>query len=268
MANKRRETTWERPSAFYNKLTKYAVYTLIAVFFLWSFTGIEITIDRVLFGLLETGSLLERAWPPAWSQRYAELIWRGMYDSVGMAFWATTIGVVVSIPFAILGAENFAPKPVYYVSRGIMILSRTFHPLILGIIFVKAVGIGPFAGILTFVVGTVGYWSKLMAEDIENIDMGPMNAVRATGAGQFTSLIYGVVPQVLPRAVGLTIYRWDSNIRGSLIIGIVGAGGIGSTLLNSYQRYEYDLTLTILLVIAALVLLGEGVSARLRTWVK
>lgn len=258
------KTQWERPSSFYNVYTKFAVYLVVAAFIIWSLTGVELTIDRLIVGLQEAGELIDAAWPPNYSPRYRSLIISGVIDSVGIAFLATLIGVLLSIPFAFMGAKNLAPQSTYLFSRGIFVASRAFHPLIIGIIFVKAVGIGVFAGIATFVFGTVGYWAKLLAEDIEDIRDRKLDALRASGASSIQMITYGVVPQVLPRAVGLTIYRWDSNLRGSVVIGIVGGGGIGLTLLNSYQRYEYDFTLAILIVIIAIVILGEVVSAVFR----
>lgn len=257
-------TTWTRPTAFYNHKIKWLVYALVGVFILWSFTGIEFDLDRFIQGIGPFMDVIDRAWPPDFGARQLKLIWNGMVESVGIAFLATAIGIVISIPFSLLAAENLAPKPIYYPSRMLIILSRSFHPLILGIIFVKAVGVGPFAGILTFVTGTIGYWAKLMAEDIEDMDEGPVDATRAVGANRLQTVIYSIVPQVTPRAVAISIYRWDSNIRASTVIGIVGAGGIGLTLINSYGSYDYDFTLAILITIVVIVLIGEVASAYLR----
>lgn len=255
---------WERPSPFYNKYTKLLVYGIIVFFVLWSFWGIGWSWDRIIAGWGQLLGVLDIAWPPNFEERYHSLYWNGVYDSVGMAVLATIAGVIVSIPFAFMGASNIAPRPMYYFARGMFIFTRAFHSLIVGIVFVTAVGTGVFAGILTFTFSTVGYWSKLLAEDIEDITENKLDAVRATGATPMTVLIYAVIPQILPRAVALTIYRWDSNIRGSVVIGIVGAGGIGLTLLNSYRRYEYDVTLAIIIIIIAIVLVGEVISALIR----
>lgn len=257
-------STWRRPTAFYNHKIKWLVLAGIGAFVLWSFAGIEFDIERFLRGIDPFLTVINRAWPPDFGPRQRKLILNGLTESVGIAFLATAIGIVLSIPFSLMAASNFAPPWIYYPSRLVVILSRTFHPLILGILFVKAVGVGAFAGILTFVTGTIGYWAKLMAEDIEDIDSSQVDAIRATGAGRLQAIIYGVVPQIVPRAVGITIYRWDSNIRASTVIGIVGAGGIGLTLINSYGRYDYDFTLAILISIIGLVLIGEGVSAVIR----
>jgi phosphonate transport system permease protein len=178
-----------------------------------------------------------------------------------MATLSTALGVLIGIPIAVMAARNVAPPPVYAAGRGIISLGRTFHEIIVAILFVKAVGFGPFAGMLTLTWGSIGFFGKLLAEQIENIDRGQVEAVRATGAGRGAVLLFGVLPQVLPRLVGLTIYQWDVHLRQSTIIGIVGAGGIGTTLYNSFARYDYDFSLAILLVIVAIVLLAEAVSA-------
>lgn len=265
MATKRNyPSEWKRPTVFHNHRIKWLILTIVTAFVVWSFLGIDFDVERFIKGIDPFLTVLDRAWPPDFGPRQRKLIVNGLTESVGIAFLATAIGVVLSIPFSLMAASNFAPPWVYYPSRLIVVLSRTFHPLILGILFVKAVGVGAFAGILTFVTGTVGYWAKLMAEDIEDIDSNQVDAIRATGASRLQSIMYGVIPQIIPRAVGITIYRWDSNIRASTVIGIVGAGGIGLTLINSYGRYDYDFTLAILISIIALVLMGEGVSAILR----
>jgi phosphonate transport system permease protein len=156
------------------------------------------------------------------------------------------------------------PMPVYLVARSIIVLSRTFHEVIVAIFFVKVVGFGPLAGLLTLIVASVSFIAKMIAEDIENMSMGQIEAIRATGASFPKLLIYAVQPQVLPRYLGVAIYRLDANIRHSTVVGIVGAGGIGMTLTATFKRYDYDFSLAILLTIIALVFLGEIFS----NWVR
>src|SRR5258706_10074550 len=181
-----------------------------------------------------------------------------------MATLSTLLGVLIGIPVAVLAARNVVPLPVYAGGRATIMVVRTFHELIIAIVLVKAVGFGALAGTLTLTLTSINSFSKLLAEQIETIDRGPIEAVRATGAGRAAVLLYAVLPQVLPRVIGLTIYKWDIHLRQSTIIGIVGAGGIGATLYNAFSRYDYDFALAILLVIVAIVLVGEGVSALAR----
>ena len=218
--------------------------------------------ERIARGLARLGTVAARAFPPDFHR--AGLLASGVLESIEIATLSTLFGVLVGIPVAVLAARNVVVLPVYAAGRGAITLGRTFHELIVAIIFVKAVGFGPLAGVLTLTVNSVGFFAKLLAERIETIDRGQIEAIRATGASRGAVLIYGVLPQVLPRIIGLTIYQWDIHLRQSTIIGIVGAGGIGATLYNAFSRYDYDFALAILLVIVAIVLVGEGVSALAR----
>lgn len=255
---------WTRPTAFYNQWVKYAVYLVIVLFLLWSLYDMRISVERVVQGWDQAAGLLASMFPPELTPRKRELLVEGMVESIAMAVVATVIGVAVSLPIAFMSAENVAPKPVYAVGRGLITVSRAFHELIVAIIVVKAVGFGALAGVIALSFKTIGFFAKLLAEDIEDIDAGQVDAIQATGASQVQTLLFGVVPQVLPRMVGLSIYRWDINIRHSTIVGIVGAGGIGATLLNSFDKYDYDYSLTIILAIVAVVIFGEIVSAYVR----
>ena len=147
-------------------------------------------------------------------------------------------------------------------------LTRTFHEVIIAIFFVKIFGFGPLAGVLTLIVASMSFVGKMLAEDIENMRSGQLEAIRATGANFSKMLLFAVQPQMLPRYVGVSIYRLDANIRHSTVVGIVGAGGIGQTLAASFSRYDYDFSLAILLSIISLVFAGEffsnWVRARLR----
>ena len=174
------------------------------------------------------------------------------------------MGVLLSIPFAVMAARNIAPMPIYVIGRAVIIVSRSFHPVIVAILFVAAVGFGPLAGILTLTLYSIGFVGKLLAEEIEEINWGQVEAMKAAGAGYVAILFYAVFPQILPRQVGLSMYQLDSNLRASAVVGIVGAGGIGGTLMNAFGRYDYDFAFAILLIIIAVILLSEGVSGWVR----
>jgi phosphonate transport system permease protein len=234
-------------------------WTFGLAFLAWNVGSLEVDPARVARGLARLGTVLARAWPPDFSR--AELLVSGVVESIEIATLSTVLGVLLGIPVAVLAARNVVPLPVYGTGRAAVMLGRTLHELILAIILVKAVGFGPLAGVLTLTVGAVASFAKLLAEQIETIDRGPIEAIRATGAARGAVLIYGVLPQVLPRIIGLSIYQWDVHLRHSTIIGIVGAGGIGATLYNAFARYDYDFALAILIVIVAIVLVGEAVSA-------
>ena len=210
-------------------------------------------------GLARAGTVFSRAFPPDFQR--GQLLLDGIVESIQMATLSTALGAALGIPVAVMAARNVAPLPVYIVGRAAVSLGRTFHEIIVAIILVKAVGFGPLAGTLTLTLNSLGFFSKLLAEQIEQIDRGQTEAIRATGAGRGAVLLFAVLPQVLPRIIGLTVYQWDIHLRQSTIIGIVGAGGIGTTLYNSFSRYDYDFTLAILLVIVAIVCVGEWASA-------
>lgn len=255
---------WDRPSVFYRRELKWAFYAVIIAFFAWSIWGLRVPVDRLLVGFEGMANVLASMVPPDFSPRKRDLIYSGVVESLAMSVVATVVGVVISIPIAFMAARNIAPTPLYAVGRTLITGSRSFHELIVAIIAVKAFGLGAFAGVFTLVFGTVGFYSKLLAEEIEEIDSSQLDAVRSTGANSYQVLLYGVLPQVLPRIVGLTVYRWDINIRVSTVVGIVGAGGIGATLMNSFETYELDFSLAIILVIVVIVLFGEAVSALVR----
>ena len=258
---------WQRPTAFYNQYAKYGAYLVFALVVLWGIWVIRVEPSRLLTGFGEGVRLLSGMYPPAFGQddpnKWA-LLSRGISESVYMAMVASVVGVALSIPFAFTAAENIAPRPVYYLSRFVIAISRALHSLVLAIIIVAAFGFGAFAGVITLAIKTVGFFSKLLAEDIEDIDMGQLEAIKATGAGPLMIMVYGVVPQVIPRFVGLAVYRWDINIRASTILGIVGAGGIGATLTTAFENFEYDFAAAILLSIIVIVLGAEAVSAYIR----
>jgi len=256
--------SWERPTVFRRREVKWAVYAGTVGFVLWSGVGVGADPARIAQGLGSAGSLVGDFLPPSATPRQAQRIADKMLESVAMAMVSTLTGILLSVPIAFMAAENLSPKPVYAINRGFISISRAFNAIIVGIIAVKAIGFGPLAGILTITFKTVGFFSKLLAEDLEDIDMGSVNAVRASGASPVQTLLYGVVPQIIPRFAGLSVYRWDINIRTSTIIGIVGAGGIGSVLLTAFNRYDYQYVTAILLAIIAVVLVAEGVSAVVR----
>jgi phosphonate transport system permease protein len=258
-----RPTTWRPPPTFFaNPVYRYGSWSLLAAYMLWSLGTLEIDWPRAAQGLPRAGDMVARMFPPDFSR--SGLLIRGVVESVEMAIAASLIGMILAIPLGLCGASNLAPRPVYLVARALIILSRTFHEVIIAIFFVKIVGFGPLAGLLTLVVASVSFIAKMIAEDIENMNMGQIEAVRATGASFPKLLVYAVQPQILPRYLGVCIYRLDANIRHSTVVGIVGAGGIGMTLSATFKRYDYDFSLAILITIIALVFIGELFS----NWVR
>ncbi len=250
------DTVWKRPPAFIaNPTLRLGAWVLLGAYLVWSLGSLEMDWGRVAKGLPRAGDMLSRMFPPDFSRQ--SLLIRGIIESLEMAFAASFIGMILAVPLGLAAAGNLAPRPVYLVARSLIVLSRTFHEVIVAIFFVKIFGFGPLAGLLTLTVASVSFIAKMIAEDIENMNMGQVEAIRATGASFSKLLLYAVQPQILPRYLGVCIYRLDANIRHSTVVGIVGAGGIGMTLTATFKRYDYDFSLAILLTIIALVFLGE-----------
>lgn len=254
--------TWRRPPFIANPLLRWGLYLGVAVYVVWVVATLPVDWNRISEGLTRAGRIFGGAFPPSFER--SGLLIDGFLESLKIAVLATAIGVLVSIPIAFTAARNVAPLPVFYLGRGLIILARSFHPVIVAIIFVKAVGFGPFAGVLTLIVYSIGFVAKMLAERIEEIDFGQVEAMRAAGAPYLSTLVYAIFPQIMPRQIGLTIYQLDSNLRASAVVGIVGAGGIGSTLANAFGRYDYDFALAITIVIVGAILISEGVSGQIR----
>jgi phosphonate transport system permease protein len=254
--------TWRKPPAIANPVLRYSVFVLVFAYLYWAITSLPFNWERIVQGLPRAMRIFGSAFPPEFAR--SQLMITGFTESIQMAIIATVLGVALSIPVAIMAARTISPKPVYLLGRGIIILARSFHPVIVAIIFVKAVGFGALAGILTLVLYSLGFVGKLLAEAIEEVDYGQIEAIRASGAGFLKILVYAVFPQILPRQVGLSIYQLDSNLRASAVVGVVGAGGIGGTLMNAFRRFDYDFAFAILIVLIGIILVSEGISGRIR----
>jgi phosphonate transport system permease protein len=253
---------WRPPKLVESPVLRAGLWLLVLIYLVWSFGALEMDWARVSQGMGRAGNMLSRMMPPDFSRW--ELLFRGMSESILIAFAASFVGMLLAVPLGLAAAHNLAPRPVYLVARLIIALSRTFHEIIWAIFFVKIVGFGALAGVLTLIVASASFISKMLAEDIENMNSGPAEAIRATGASFAKLLVYAVSPQILPRYLGVSIYRLDANLRHSTVVGIVGAGGIGQVLAASFSRYDYDFSLAILLVIISLVFLGEIFSNWIR----
>ncbi|MCE8011651.1 phosphonate ABC transporter, permease protein PhnE [Billgrantia desiderata] len=254
--------TWRKPPFIANPLLRYGLWLVVIVYLVWAFGSLPFNWARISEGLPRAARIFGGGFPPSFER--SGLLITGFKESFQIAILATLMGVALSIPFAVMAAKNVAPKPIYLLGRAVIIVSRSFHPVIVAILFVAAVGFGPLAGILTLTIYSIGFVGKLLAEEIEEIDWGQVEAMKAAGAGYLATLIYAVFPQILPRQVGLSMYQLDSNLRASAVVGIVGAGGIGGTLMNAFGRYDYDFAFAILLMIIAVILVSEGISGWVR----
>jgi phosphonate transport system permease protein len=249
-----------------NPTLRVGLLLLGVAYIFWSVGVLDINWHRIATGIPRAGNMFARMIPPDFS-RWALLL-KGVLESVQMALAASFFGMILAVPLGLCGASNLVPKPVYAVARTLIILSRTFHEIIIAIFFVKIFGFGPLAGVLTLIVASTSFISKMIAEDIENMPPGQLEAIRATGASFPQMLIYCISPNSLPRFLGVSIYRLDANIRHSTVVGIVGAGGIGQVLAATFSRYDYDFSLAILIAIVSLVFAGEFFSSWVRGYLR
>lgn len=225
---------------------------------------LDITWTRFIDGLGHGGRFLSRMFPPNFAPDKLQLLFTGMAESLQIAILSTVFGIALSLPLGLAAARNMSPAPLAWTARGLVALLRSFHPVIVAILFVKAVGFGALAGVLALIVASMGFMSKLLAEAIEEMSMKQVEAVRATGAPFFSVVVMGVVPQVTARFIGFSAYQLDSNLRNSALVGLVGGGGIGATLFTAFQRFDYDFVLTIVLAIILIVMVGEILSGWMR----
>jgi phosphonate ABC transporter permease subunit PhnE len=237
---------------------------VLAVYVVYAAQIIDISWARFLVGIEHGGKFLSRMFPPDFSHEKQALLYDGMKESLQIAILATVFGTMISLPLGLAAARNIAPAPIAWGARLLIVLCRTFHPLIVAILFVKAVGFGALAGILALIVASVGFIAKLVAEATEEMSMKQVEAVRATGASFLSVIVMGVMPQVMSRFIGFVAYELDSNLRNSALVGLVGGGGIGSTLFTAFQRFDYDFVLTIVIAIIAIVMVGEILSGFMR----
>lgn len=258
-----RQRRWSPPPLIRDPRRRWALIILSIVYLIIGLSTLNINWNRVQRGAIRFQRMLAEFMQPDFVSRWGD-IQAGILESLTMTVVATVIGIILSIPIGFGGARNLAPLPIYLFCRGLITLSRTFQEVIIAIVFVIMFGFGPLAGVCTLSFASIGFLAKLLAEDIEEIDPAQVEAIRATGASWLKMVSYAVVPQVSPRLVGLSIYRFDINLRESAIVGVVGAGGIGATLQTAFSRYDFDVAGAILIIIIVLVMITEFISSYIR----
>ncbi len=261
------QRTWRKPPMIRNARLRWALGLGAAIYLALAFGTTDVNWTRVWEGLPRGAQFVSAFFPPDFVSRWGAIV-DGILESLWMTVTSTVVGIALSVPIGLGAARNLAPLPVYYLCRGVLAVSRSFQEVILAIFFVKLFGFGPFAGFVTLTIATIGFYGKLLAEDIEDMDASQAEAVRATGSSWFQWLNYGIQPQVMPRMIGLGLYRLDINFRESAIVGIVGGGGIGATLNTAFDRYEFDSAAAILLIIIGIVMMVEYTSGYVRKWVQ
>lgn len=225
--------------------------------------GATLRPDSLATGVFRLGEFVQDAVPPD-ASRLGPIL-EALLVTVEMALLGTIIGVILSVPLAVLAARNTTPHwSLYAVSRAVVTVSRTIPDLVWGLIFVIAVGLGPEAGVLAIAVDVMGFCGRFFAESIEDIDPGRIEGLRAMGAPRVGILVGGVIPACLPSFVTTSMFALESSARASVVLGLVGAGGIGIELATSMTLLRYDEAATIILAILGVVVVFERISATIR----
>lgn len=259
---------WKRPPQIIQHPSwRWGLAVAAVVYLVLAVGSLEVDWQRVSIGLERGQRFVMGFLQPDFVSRQRDIL-QGLSESLTMTLTSTVVGILISVPIGIGAARNLTPRPIYLVCRSIIAVSRSLQEIIIAIFLVAMFGFGPFAGFLTLAFATIGFLAKLLADDIEEASHAQLEAIHATGASWWQMINYAVEPQVLPRLIGLSLYRLDINFRESAVIGIVGAGGIGATLNTAIDRYEYDSAGAILLIIIAIVMVSEYVSGLVRKWVQ
>lgn len=239
----------------------YSIYTAFAIVVLWSLQAI--VIGDTDWERISANGVVKAA------ARFAQVdlsilpdLLAPALETLLMATLATLLGLFLAVPVAWLGAVNISPlgRATYAVGRLLMTLSRSVHEIVWGLVFVAAVGLGSLAGIFAMAVRSIGFISKTVAEAIEDVDQKPIEALRSVGANKLQILWFAILPQVIPVFLGNVIFEWDVNVRRSTIMGLVGAGGLGLALHRQMVSYNFGGVAAVLLVILALIAVGEVAS--------
>jgi phosphonate transport system permease protein len=244
-------------------LVRYVWYVGVVFVAVWSVSNLDIPWFYFLDAHVQAADLAKRMWPPDWTL-YGELV-GPLRETIHIATLGTAATLVLAFPVAILAARNTTLNTgTWFIGRFILVASRSVNTVVWGLLFVAIFGPGPVAGIWAIAARSIGFMGKLIAEAIEEIDSGPVEAIEATGASRLKVLLIGVVPQVLPVIYGTTVYRWDINIRESTVLGFVGAGGIGITLYSSINLFAWQEVSLMLIAVFGVVEFSELVSAAVR----
>lgn len=247
------------------RLVKGLAWAAAAIAVLW-FTGAQIGMNPIALvkGIPFMTDFFSRMFPP--NLMHLPLLVDATIETIQIAVWGTLIAVLMSIPLAILGANNTSPHPIlFHATRMFLNALRAINELVFALIFVSALGLGPFAGVLAIALHATGMLAKFCAEEIEGVDRGPVEAMQATGAGRMQVILFGIIPQVIPAFVSYSIYRFDVSIRAATILGLVGAGGLGFSLIKTMKLFQYHETATCILVIFLIVFVSDWVCARVRS---
>lgn len=240
----------------------YLAWGLALGFLAWAWRGAEI---RPFDLWKDSGNIAVYGrdfFPPDF--RDWRLILTELIVTIQIAVWGTLLAVILAVPMALLSSANLAPAWVHHPVRRLMDACRAINEMVFAMLFIVAVGLGPFAGVLALTVHTTGTLAKLYSEAVEAIDPQPVLGIRSTGAHRLVEILYGVIPQVLPLWLSFSLYRFESNVRSASVVGMVGAGGIGVVLFEVIRGFQYAQTCAVLITLVLAVSLIDMASAWLR----
>lgn len=243
-------------------ITKWLGYAIAVLILAWAWQGAEMNPIMLIQDADNMVTLSKDFFPPDF--RNVELYLSETIITIQIAIWGTLLAIVLSVPIGLLCSDNLAPAWVYQPLRRMMDAARAINEMVFAMLFVVAVGLGPFAGVLALFIHTTGVLAKLFSEAVEAIEPGPIDGVRATGASRLEEIIYGVLPQVMPLWVSFALYRFESNVRSATVVGMVGAGGIGVLLWEAIRSFQFQQTAAIMLVIIVTVSIIDYASQHIR----
>lgn len=257
LARIRQRAAEARPGALY-----YTGWAVALALLAWAWRGAEIRPLDLLSDAGNIGTYAKEFFPPDF--RDWRIYAREMIVTVHIAIWGTVLAVLAAVPMGLLCSSNIAPPWLHQPVRRVMDACRAINEMVFAMLFIVAVGLGPFAGVLALAVHTTGTLAKLFSESVEAIDPRPVEGIRATGAHKLVEIVYGVIPQVMPLWLSFTLYRFESNVRSASVVGMVGAGGIGVVLFEVIRGFQYAQTCAVLIILALSVTLIDLASAALR----
>ncbi len=256
------ETRPERPLG--PRLWRWAIAIVILIAAVWSVTGLNVSVDRLLNAPDDAWNVLKRMWPPAFSIEIKRGVIGKVLQSVYIAWVGTVIGALISLPLSFMAAGNVSPRLIRYPIRQLFNAIRSVPELIVAVILIAVTGLGPWAGALAIGLHSIGTLGKLSSEAVENIDPGPIEAVDAAGGRWISAMRWAVFPQVLPVVVSYWLFRFEINVRASAVLGLIGAGGIGSELVSQLNFRNFPEVGAVLFVTIVAVITIDLLSSALR----
>ncbi|SMY06947.1 phosphonate ABC transporter, permease protein PhnE [Flavimaricola marinus] len=245
------------------RLRRYLVMLAATVVVVWALSSIDVIWEWVWDAPIQLADLFARMVPP--DPTNLPSILEATWQTINIATIATMLAILLSLPVAYISAQNTTPnRACLWIGRFILVSSRSVNTIIWALLFVAIFGPGIIAGIIAIMFRSIGFLGKLLGEAIEEIDHAPIEALEACGASRFKTVIYGIVPQVMPAFFAVSILRWDINLRESTVLGLVGAGGIGIILQGAIDTFQWQEVSMVLITILALVISGEVISSTLR----